>query len=187
MTLYRSFLPLLLIAATLFALPACKSGPPAGTKVQQPFSGKDYLSNNRWYRGTGQGESIKQNIAREKADLSAKDQLAGQVSTNMRSVADQYLGQTDNGLATDVADKFQTLTREVMSTSLADLRKIGEETYQREDKTFTVYVAYEIKKAAMYRAMKKQAATDARVDEVTRKRIEEILDEEIRKAEEEER
>ena len=45
-----------------------------------------------------------------------------------------------------------------------------------------MYTAYEIKKNAMFRFMKKQAQLDQKLDEVTRKRIEEIMDEEIKKA-----
>lgn len=129
------------------------------------------------------GVSIKQNIARGKADSEARSQLASQVGTNMRAVTDQYLGQTENDRARDVADKFQSLVREVMNTELADLRKIGEETYHNETTgDYTVYVAYEIKKNAMLRFMKKQAGTDAKIDKLTLDAIDEILDKEIAKA-----
>jgi hypothetical protein len=167
------------------AMPACKNNSnPAGTKVKQPFSGGKYESNAAWFRGTGQGSSVKQNIARGKADIDAKNQVAAQVGTNMRAVTDQYLGQTENARAADVADKFQSLVREVMNTELADLRKIGEETYFNETtKEYTVYVAYEIKKNAMFRFMKKQARTDAKVSEQELKLMDEILDMEIKKAE----
>ncbi|MCO6482536.1 MAG: hypothetical protein J5I62_07060 [Flavobacteriales bacterium] len=172
-----------LLAAMACTLPACKTASPAGEKVKMPFSGSKYESNNRWFRGTGTGVSIKQNIARSKADLDAKNQVAAQVGTNIRAVADQYLGQTENAEAADVADKFQSLVREVMNTELADLRKIGEETrYNEATKEYTQYVAYEIKKNAMFRFMKKQAKADTKINEATRKKIEEILDEEIRKA-----
>lgn len=179
----RPWLLFPLIAMLAFAMPACKSKSPAGDKVKMPFTGSKYESNNRWFRGTGMGVSVKQNIARSKADLDAKNQVAAQVGTNIRAVTDQYLGQTDNAEAADVADKFQSLVREVMNTELADLRKIGEETrYNETTKEYTQYVAYEIKKNAMFRFMKKQAKTDTRINEATRKKIEEILDEEIRKA-----
>ena len=165
------------------SLPGCKSKSPAGEKVNMPFTGNKYESNNRFFRGTGTGVSVKQNIARSKADLDAKNQLAGQVKTNIRAVTDQYLGQTENAEAADVADKFQTLVREVMNTEMADLRKIGEETrYNETTKEYTQYVAYEIKKNAMFRFMKKQAKTDEKINETTRKKIDEILDEEIKKA-----
>lgn len=175
----------LLMLPLVAVMPSCKSkkGPQGSTLVKQPFSGGKYQSNNTWWRGTGMGASSKQNIARGKADSEARSQVASQVGTNMRAVTDQYLGQTENERARDVADKFQSLVREVMNTNLADMRKIGEETYFNETtKEFTVYVAYEIRKNAMLRFMKKQARADAKVDELTRKTIEDILDKEIEKA-----
>jgi hypothetical protein len=172
-----------IIALAAFALPACKSTGPAGNKVKMPFTGNAYESNNRFFRGTGSGVSVKQNIARGKADLDAKNQLAAQVQTNIRAVTDQYLGQTENADAADVADKFQSLVREVMSTDISDLRKIGEETrFNETTKEYTQYVAYEIKKNAMFRFMKKQAATDAKIDEATRTKIDQVLDEQIKQA-----
>lgn len=155
-----------------------------GKKVKEPFQGNAYESNNRFFRASGKGESIKDNIARGKADIEAKAQLAGQVNTTMKQVADQYLGQTENENAADVADKFQSLVREVMNTDLADLRKIGEQKYFDEaDKKYTVFIAYEIKKNAMLRYMKKQAKVDKTVNERQRAMIEKIIDEELEKAE----
>ncbi|HQV51570.1 MAG: hypothetical protein IPI00_05160 [Flavobacteriales bacterium] len=172
-----------LIGSGLVACKSKKAVPPGSVKVNQPFSGNKFESNSAWFRGTGQGTSVKQNIARSKADLDAKNQLAGQIGTNMRAVTDQYLAQTENNDAANVADKFQSLIREVMNTDLGDLRKIGEETYQDQtSQEFTVHVAYEIKKNAMFRFMKKQAKTSEKVDERTRQQMEEILDKEIEKA-----
>jgi hypothetical protein len=155
-----------------------------GKKVKEPFQGNAYESNNRFFRGTGKGESSQDNIARGKADIEAKSVLAGQVNTTMKQVADQYLGQTENANAADVADKFQSLVRQVMSTDIADLRKIGEEKYfnQKENK-YTVFIAYEIRKNAMLRFMKKQAKVDKTIDQRQRAIIEKIIDEEIEKAE----
>jgi hypothetical protein len=176
-------LGLLMIVA---AFGACSSGI-LGKKVKEPFRGGAYESNNRFFRGTGKGESSQDNIARSKADLDAKSILAGQVNTTMKQVADQYLGQTSNEAGADVADKFQSLVRQVMNTDMADLRKIGEQKYfnQKENK-YTVFMAYEIKKNAMFRFMKKQAKVDEKISERQREVIEKILDEQIAKAEAEE-
>lgn len=109
--------------------------------------------------------------------------LAGQVNTTMKQVADQYLGQTENADAADVADKFQSLVRQVMNTDIADLRKIGEQKYYNEkENKYTVFIAYEIKKNAMLRFMKKQAKVDKTVNERQRAIIEKIIDEEIERA-----
>jgi hypothetical protein len=171
------------ILALALLIVGCNSQSGLGTKVKEPFSGSKYESNNKYFRGVGSAKSVKDNIARSKADLEAKRQLAGQVNTTMKNVTDQYLGQTENANAADVADKFQSLTREVMNTEIADLRKIGEEKYT-DGTNYTVYVAYEIKKNAMFRFMKKQAKTDAKIDKVTLKTIEDILDEQISQTEE---
>ena len=174
--------PHFILLATIF-LAACSPGP-LGKKVKEPFQGNAYESNNRFFRASGKGESLKDNIARGKADIEAKAQLAGQVNTTMKQVADQYLGQTENEDATDIADKFQSLVRQVMNTDLADLRKIGEQKYFDEtENKYTVFMAYEIKKNAMLRYMKKQAKVDKTVNERQRTLIEKIIDKEIEKAE----
>ncbi len=171
---------------TIVLASACASGT-MGRKVREPFQGNAYESNNRFFRATGKGESSQDNIARGKADIDAKAQLAGQVNTTMKQVADQYLGQTENEAAADVADKFQSLVRQVMNTSIADLRKIGEEKYFNEkENKYTVFIAYEIKKNAMLRFLKKQAKVDQTVNERQRDLIEKIIDEELEKIEDDE-
>lgn len=172
------------VAAVILA--ACSSSK-LGKKVNEPFQGNAYESNNRFFRGTGRGESSAENIAQSKADLDAKAELAGQVNTTMKQVADQYLGQTENERAADVADKFQSLVRQTMNTEIADLRKIGEKKfYNDKENKYTVFIAYEIKKNAMLRFMKKMAKVDQTIDERQRAVIEKIIDEEIEKAEKEE-
>lgn len=173
-----------LLAIVLFTAAGCASGV-LGKKVKEPFQGNAYESNNRFFRSSGKGESSQDNIARGKADIEAKQMLAGQVNTTMKQVADQYLGQTENAEAADVADKFQSLVREVMNTDIADLRKIGEKKYfNKKDNKYTVFIAYEIKKNAMFRFLKKQAKTDKKVSERQRELIEKIIDEELKKADE---
>lgn len=173
----------LFLIGTIALLSSCAS--PFGKKVREPFRGSAYESNNRWFRGTGRGESSQENIALGKADIAAKAQLAGQVNTTMKQVADQYLGQRENERGADVADKFQSLVRQTMNTQIADLRKMGQEKYYNEKtKSYTVFIAYEIKKNAMFRYMKKQAKVDQTIDERQMKIINEILDEQIKKADE---
>jgi len=172
-------------AILIASLSSCSSGQ-FGQRVREPFQGNAYESNNRFFRGTGKGESAAENIARGKADIEAKTFLASQVNTTMKQVADQYLGQTQNERAADVADKFQSLSREVMNTSLADLRKIGEQKYfDKKQSKYTVFIAYEIKKNAMFRFMKKQAETNKQIDQRQQEVIQKILDEELQKADKE--
>jgi len=167
----------------LLAVVASCSSSSLGKKVKDPFRGSAYESNNRFFRATGSGESSQDNIARSKADIDAKTFLAGQVNTTIKQVADQYIGQTENEGAADVADKFQSLARQVMNTDMADLRKIGEQKYfNKKENKYTVFIAYEIKKNAMFRYMKKQAKVDDKINEKQREAIDKLLDDEINKS-----
>ncbi|MCX8490505.1 MAG: hypothetical protein ORN54_05510 [Cyclobacteriaceae bacterium] len=155
-----------------------------GKKVSEPFSGAAYESNNRFFRASGKGESSSDNIARGKADIEAKTYLAGQVNTTMKQVADNYQAQTENEKGADVAEKFQSLAREVINTDLADIRKVGERKfYNEKEKKYTVFIAYEIKKNAMFRFMKKQAHVNQKIDERQMAIINKILDEQIKDSE----
>jgi hypothetical protein len=160
----------------------CSQNKSLGSKVKEPFSGNKYESNDRYFRGVGKGESKDQNISESKADLQAKKELAQQMSTNIKAVTDQYLSETEVNKASEINDKFESLIREVTNTPLADMRKIGQEQFIKED-TYTTYVAYEVHKKDMFRYLKKQAKLNKQLNESERKKIEEILDEEIKKAE----
>lgn len=177
-TAYKLILPAFLLS---FFLIQCAQKP-MGEKVKEPFSSNKYESNNRWFRGVGKGVSTRDNIAKGKADIEAKREIGQQVQTNMRVVTDQYLADTQTENGSEVNDKFQTLIREVTNTEIGDLRKIGEEKYF-DNENYTVYIAYEVKKSAMLRFMKKKAKTDAKIDELTRKSIVDILDKEIERLE----
>ncbi len=172
---------LMLSAIALFSA-SCGSNP-YGKKVKEPFTGNAYESNNRFFRATGKGMSSSENIARGKADIQAKSQLAGQVETNMKQVADQYLRENSNTEAANVGEKFESLTRQVMNTQISDLRKMGEKKFYNGD-DYTVFIAYEIKKNAMFRFLKKQAKLDKKISKAEQKAIEEIIDQELKKLEE---
>lgn len=156
---------------------SCKKGV-VGKKVKEPFSSSKYESNNRFFRSTGKGVSAKDNIAKGKADIQSKKILAGQVETNISSVTDQYLQQTENEIGAELGDKFQSLVREIMNTQISDLRLIGNEKYY-DGNVYTVYIAYEIKKNAMLRFIKKRAKLDEKLNNDEKKLIDAIIDKEL--------
>ncbi len=174
---------LLLFALVALVFAACNSSSPMGQKVKEPFSGNKYESTGRYFRAKGKGDSKDENIAKQKADLMAKKELAQQVETRMKVVTDQYLTETQVNSGSEINDKFQTLIREVTNTTIADLRKIGEEKYLDAEGKYTAFIAYEIHKKDMYRFMKRQAKLDKKLNDAERKAIEEIIDEELQRIE----
>ena len=77
--------------AGLMVLASCGGTSPMGEKVKEPFSGSKYESDKRYFRSVGKGQSMDDNIAKNKADLQAKKELAQQVQTTLKVVTDQYL------------------------------------------------------------------------------------------------
>ncbi len=170
---------LLIFTFGLFSLvTSCHSSSSLGKKVKAPFSSSKYESDKRHFRAVGQGDSMDENIAKNKADLQAKKELAQQVQTRLKVVTDQYLSETEVDESSTLNDKFESLTREVTNTQIGDLRKIGEEKYYNGEK-YTVFIAYEIQKKQMLRFMKKKAKTDSKITKQQLKAMEAILDKEI--------
>ena len=155
------------------------------TQIKEPLSGKSYMSNGRYFRATGKGVSTRDQIANTKAEMEARKTLAQQVSTSIQVVADSYLQDVQGEHVNDAIERFETLTREITSTSIGDLRKIGTKKFLQEDNSYAVYVAYEIKKSAMFRFLKKKAKLDVKIDALVRTQIINMCDQEINRLEEE--
>jgi hypothetical protein len=154
-----------------------------GTQINEPFSGKKYTSNAKYFRATGNGESSRDQIASSKADIEAHKDLASQVTTTIQVVTDAYSQDVQGEHVNQAIDRFESLIREITNTTIGDLRKIGEKKYLLEDGNYSVYVAYEIKKSAMFRFLKKKAKMDKKISSLARTQIINMCDEEIEKLE----
>ena len=154
-----------------------------GTKVNEPFSGKSYLSNARYFKATGKGISHNDHVATSKADMEAHKALAQQVSTSIQVVADNYMQDVQGEHVDQAVELFKSLTREVTNTSIADLRQTGSKKFIQDDEKYAVYVAYEIKKSAMFRFLKKMAKAQSQMNPLVRTQIINMCDEEISRLE----
>ena len=108
--------------------------------------------------------------------------MASQVESTMKGIADEYMSQSETSSAGEVYEKFQSLTREVMNTTMVDLRKVDQKKYIKDD-VYTVFVLYEIKKKDMFNFMKKQAKTQKYVDKKTKDLIEKMIEDELKELE----
>ncbi len=158
----------------LFMISSCGTSQ-YGSKMDSPFSSSKYESSRRYFRSVGKGQSTNERVAKKKAAMDAKTDIASQVSVTMKSVADDYIHENANANANEVYSKLESLSREVMSTELADLRKIGTKTYYDKEKNiYTVFMAYEIHKKSMLKFMKKRAEALGKDSTEIIKRIEKL-------------
>ena len=114
-----------------------------------PFSGKKYMADARHFRAVGMGQSTNLSIAKSKAELEARKSMAQQVETNLKVVSDNYASEVVGNQGSEALERFQTLAREVTNTNIGDIRTLGEDIRQLEDKSYRVHIALEIKKKAM--------------------------------------
>ena len=171
----------LLLPLTFFLVTGCSN--PLGKTVKEPFSGSKYESNNRFYRSTGKGTSKMDQVAQSQAEMRARQQLAQQVQTYFEVVTDDYQRTTTGEHVDDAMNRFETLAREITSTKLADIRIIGNEKYLADDGSYTVYVAMEVRKSAMYKHMKKMAKANEAITKQELQEIEALLDQLIEESE----
>lgn len=159
---------------------SCSSNP-FGKKMYNPFTGSKYESNARFWRGVGKGQSRDESIARKRAQHSARVELASHVSTTMKEVSDDYMQENGIENKSEITQRFESLSREVMNTNLVDIRKINQKEYFNEQQ-YTVFVAYEIKKRAMYKHLKKMNEAKQGLNPKTKKLVSKFLDEQLEKA-----
>lgn len=132
------------------------------------------------------GQSANLNIAKSKAELESRKALAQQVETNLKVVTDNYAQEMVGNQAIEAIERFETLAREVTNTTVGDIRDLGQDIRQLEDKTYRVYVAIEVKKKAMFKFLKDKAKNDSKISELVRAQMVLVLDKEIERLESEE-
>ncbi len=166
----------------LLALMACNSRPKDLVEVKGPFDSKSYKSNNRYFRAVASGESQNFETSKSKAQLIANQRLASSVQTEIKMVSESYQNERniENNLG-DFGDRFQQLTREVLSRRLDDVKNIGEKTYVKKDKTYITWIALEMHKRDYYKRLKAEAKENAKLTEKEKKLVEEMIDDAITK------
>lgn len=175
----RHALPTVFGFLTLFLLVFSGCNSAEGTQVKMPFSGKKYLSDARHFRAVGMGQSTNLSVAKSKAELEARKSMAQQVRTNLQVVSDNYVSEVAGATGAETLERFQSLAREVTNTTIGDIRMLGEDIRQLDDRSYRVHVAMEIKKKAMFRFLKAKAKSDAKITEPERAQMVMMLDREI--------
>jgi len=148
--------------------------------IKTPFRGGNYESNRRFFRSVASGESVNLETAKSKAILTANQRLASSVQTEIKSVTENYQNERNiGGNLGDFGERFQQLTREVMSTKLMGASLHGEKVFQQKDKTYQVWVAMELRKRELYKRLKQQAQLDQKLSDAQRKAVSEMIDKQI--------
>ena len=126
--------------------------------IVEPCKGAEFRSDKDYYRGFGSAESPDKNIAREKALLIAKNALAGNIGTDIKSFNRKYVGELDikkyNSSSSDksinvndIEQKYNNYATGIVSQSLNGVTVICEKM-QKSKSTglFSSYYSIEVSK-----------------------------------------
>ncbi|MBM3919023.1 MAG: hypothetical protein FJ344_05940 [Sphingomonadales bacterium] len=163
---------------------SCSRNTKPGEKFNEPFSGSKYMSDLRHWRSTGTGSSSDLGIAKQKALLEARKNLASEVHTQMLAVSEQFQRQQEVGDQEIMGKTFQQLYREVLNTQLNDAVAADQKTFTRPNGQYVHYVAMQAHKRSLYRHMKRMNEASQSLSAEQKERINRMIDERIAEAEE---
>ena len=103
----------------------------------------------------------------------------------MKSVSDQYTNQKQVADVQEFEQKFNDYTRTVAQQTMNDVRLLNEKVFKGSDGKFTYYVAIEMPKDAVQKAMAEKLSKDAKTQlDFDEYQFKKIFDEEMKKFEE---
>ena len=119
--------------------------------IIEPCKGPEFRSDKDFFRGFGNAESPDKNIAREKALLFAKNNLAGSITTKLESFNRAYVGELDiknyNSSAdnmvmnkNDIEKKYNSIIKSSISQTLNGITVICEK--MQKSKSTGLYSSY---------------------------------------------
>lgn len=155
-------------------------------EVTLPFSESKYSSDKSTFREKANGTSMDLSTSKKIAMTNAKAQLAGLINTKIKEVTDQYVNQRQVGADQEFESKFETMTRSVVNQQLNDIRVIGEKTFRVDGSKYETWVAIEMDKDAVQKAIQNKISRDKKLKlDFDKKKYEEIFNKEMEKFEQE--
>ena len=140
---------ILAIFAAVSVTPACKSkkkaiDPPKG-EVEVVLPCSQYKSDGQYFRAYSFGESQDMNVAKKKALSNAKSELAGQISTTMKVVGDNYVKSSEINNKEEVLERFEENARTLINQKLNGIKPICDRVMQvSATGKYKYYIALEL-------------------------------------------
>jgi hypothetical protein len=123
-------------------------------------SGPDYQSDDEFFRANNLGESADQATSKKKALTNAKADLAGFIETTLKATFDNYVKDSEISNVSEVLEKYEGLSREVVNQKLNGIKVICEKQTVTKNNTYKTYVAIELSGEDIVRSMNDRLSGD---------------------------
>ncbi len=123
-------------------------------------TGSDFQSNKNYFRASAIGESLDQMVAKKKAGVNARAELATLISSVVRGTIDNYTNSTELNNVEQVEERYEGLTREVINQQLSNIKIICEKQTRTAEKKYKTYLAVEMSVKDLKEALNKKLSQD---------------------------
>jgi len=184
---YTKLISTVFLAVSFFLIYGCSSQKGVFTnreEVSEPFQSEGYYSDTEYFRAVGTGTSPNLSMCKEIALTNAQEDLAEEIQTKVKSVAESYRQQRDIGGASEFDQRVQDLTRTVVNQKLNSASVFDRKTFQRDDGKYTHYVAIQMPVDPMKRSLENKISKDEKLrQDYDKKQFEETFEKEMKKME----
>ncbi len=189
---YFKPLSVLVLGLVLFTT-GCKSKKAAEVSTPQTqgeievklyCSGAEFFSTKEFFRANAVGESMDQNTSKRKALNEARTQLASSINTTIKATVDNYVNSREFNNKEEVAERFESLSREVVNQRLTGTRTICERLTKTPTGTYKTYLALELTGMDVMAAVNERLSKDERLKiDYDYQKFKETFDKEMEKLE----
>jgi len=179
---------LLIPAIAALMLAGCKAKKTSVQKetgaveITVPFSGKEYRSDNEFFRAKQVGKSPDLAAAKKIAFQNAKGEMAGNINSTIKRVTDQYTNQRTVGNTQEFENKFEELAREVVNLEMSNVKEMGEKIFKEADGSYTYWIAIEADKKTVFDKLDARISNDAKLKlDYDKQKFQQIFDAEMKK------
>lgn len=165
------------LAAALLAggMSACKSKkkqaeatpnptPPGMVKVVTPCFGPEFYTTEKAFRFSALGESMDKSTAMKKGDSNARLGLASAINTRVKAVIDNYVNSRGANTREELAQRYESLAREVVDQQLIGTKPICTELMVAPATgQYTYYVAMELSAQELIARYNERISNDERL------------------------
>jgi hypothetical protein len=130
------------------------------TRIEQFCTGPDFRSDNDYFRANAVGESMDQNVSKQKALTNARTLLAQQIEVTVKNVTDNYIKAAEMDNVEGVEERIEGMSREVTNQKLNGTRIICEELTKTKDGNYKTYLAIELSGDEIATAMQQRLSND---------------------------
>ena len=145
----RLFTPIAILAIAAVSFTSCKGKkkviePPKG-EIEVVLPCSEFKSDSEYFRAYSFGESSDPNVAKKKALSNAKAELAGQISTTMKVVGDNYVKSSEYNNKEELLERFEENARTVINEKLSGIKPICDRLTQvTSTGKYKYYIALEL-------------------------------------------